>query len=101
MDYDIIHANHVVAKALKAYKPSKKEEKAVNSKINSFLKKLNKFLNPLYAQAVLGGSASKGTWLKKPEDADIFVLFDYAKYYERSHELSKFLESAIKKLKMK
>lgn len=101
MDYDIIHANHIVAKALKKYKPSKAEEKALNSKIALFLKRLNKHLEALNAVAVLGGSAAKGTWLKNPDDADIFVLFDYAKYSEESQNLSPYLELAIKKLKMK
>ena len=45
---------------------------------------------------MLGGSGAKGTWLKT-FDADIFVLFGYAKYKDKSDELSNILEKILKK----
>ena len=59
---------------LKNIKPSKFEEYRVDSKVNSFLKRLNKNLKD--AAAILGGSVAKNTWLKGNHDVDIFVLFD-------------------------
>src|SRR3989344_6031349 len=59
---------------LKSIKPSKFEEFRSDSKVNSFLKRLNKNLKD--AAAILGGSVAKNTWLKRNHDVDIFVLFN-------------------------
>ncbi len=75
---------------LKEIKPTKEEEKKVLDSVNSVLKRINK--NLIYAKAVLGGSGEKGTWLKDPPDMDIFVLFDYKRFKDRSNELSDILE---------
>ncbi|MCK4589985.1 MAG: CCA tRNA nucleotidyltransferase [Nanoarchaeota archaeon] len=80
---------------LKKIKPNKQEEREVKVKIDRFLKKLNPVLGD--AKGVLGGSGAKGTWLKGSHDVDVFVMFNYRKYKERSHRLADELEKRLKK----
>jgi len=80
---------------LNKLKPSKQEEKEVKNKIDEFIKKLKPALGD--AQGVLGGSGAKGTWLKGSHDVDIFVMFDYKKYKDKSHVLADLLEKRLKK----
>ncbi|ENO12023.1 tRNA nucleotidyltransferase (CCA-adding enzyme) [Thermoplasmatales archaeon SCGC AB-539-C06] len=80
---------------LKEIKPKKQEEKEVKSKIEIFLKIVNKNLKD--AKAILGGSGAKATWLTKSHDADIFVQFDYNKYKDKSNQISDILEKHLKK----
>jgi len=61
-----------------------------------FLKKLNAQLKG--AQAILGGSSAKDTWLPQSHDIDIFVAYDYDKYVKQSSQLSELLEPLLKKL---
>ncbi len=61
------------SKVLEKIKPNKKEEQEVKNKVDLFLKKINSKL--LNAEAIVGGSFAKGTWLKNQHDIDIFVLF--------------------------
>ncbi|MBW2974396.1 CCA tRNA nucleotidyltransferase [Candidatus Woesearchaeota archaeon] len=89
----------ILISALKEIKPSKEEEKEVKDSVTSILNSINKNLKD--AKAVLGGSGIKGTWLKKANDADIFVKFDYKKYKERSGEISDLLEKILKKRNFK
>jgi len=70
-------------------KPSRIEEFVLNKKCMTFIRKLNKNLRG--AEAIIGGSVAKGTWLKGEHDVDIFVLF----YKDGS--LSDLLEDALKK----
>jgi tRNA nucleotidyltransferase (CCA-adding enzyme) len=76
--------------------PSEQEKKQLKSKIDEFLKRLNKNLRD--AKAILGGSGEKDTYLKGSHDADIFVKCKYAKYKDKSMELSNLLEKHIKKI---
>ena len=69
--------------------PSKIEEFVLNKKSTTFIKKLNKNLNG--AEAIIGGSVAKGTWLKGEHDVDVFVLF------YKDGRLSDILEYALKK----
>ena len=85
----------VLAEVLKEIKPNKEEEKKVKIMIDEFLKKLNSVLKD--AKAQVGGSGAKGTWLKGSHDIDIFVLFDFKKYKEKSHVLADELEKGLKK----
>jgi len=77
-------------------KPSKEEEKGVQSMISDFVSKLNKGLKD--EKAVLGGSGAKGTWLSDVHDADIFVQYNYNKYKDKSDQLSDILEKKLKKI---
>lgn len=74
--------------------PDKKEERKWQDRVNSIIKDITSVLPEV--KAVLGGSGAKGTWLKS-FDIDIFVLFPYAKYKDRSAELSDILEKKLKK----
>jgi len=85
----------LLKEVLKEIKPSEKEEKDVNSRIKIFLDRVNSGLKG--AEAVLGGSGAKGTWLSRAHDADIFVQFNYNKFNDKSEKLSEILESHLKK----
>lgn len=76
-------------------KPTKEEEREVQARIAAFLVNLNKTLGD--ACAVLGGSGAKGTWLRGQHDADVFVLFPYEKYREKSQQLADILEQRLRK----
>ena len=89
----------ILQNVLKIIKPSEKEEKEVQDKINPVLDKINKSLKD--AKAILGGSGVKGTWLKQANDADIFVKFNYNKYKDKSAEISNILEKILKNKKFK
>ncbi len=79
---------------LKKIQPDKAYEKEIFDKLDSIIKKINQ--NQKYIKAILGGSGAKGTWLKT-FDADIFVVFDYKKYKDKSDKLSDILENVLKK----
>ena len=83
-------------KIFQKIKPSKEEEKRFTVAAASFLKALNAVLGA-EAKGIMGGSGAKGTWLSGSYDVDIFVLFDYVKYADKSAELSGLLEKALKK----
>lgn len=84
----------ILDEVLKEIQPDKGYEKEIFSKLISIIKKLNK--GQKYAKAVLGGSGAKGTWLKT-FDADIFAVFDYNKFKDKSDRLSDILEAMLKK----
>src|SRR3989338_691911 len=84
----------VLTNVLGLIKPTKKEEEEVRENVDDILSKINKNLKN--ARAILGGSGEKGTWLKEAHDADIFVLFDYKKYKDKSDKLSDMLEKHLK-----
>ncbi|MDD5133742.1 MAG: CCA tRNA nucleotidyltransferase [Candidatus Nanoarchaeia archaeon] len=65
MDYSYI---------LDEIKPSEKEQKKVENLTRIFIERLNHQL--VAAQATIGGSFAKNTWLKDDYDIDIFVLFN-------------------------
>ncbi len=76
-------------------KPNPLEQRHAKEITASFLKSLNSKLKD--AQAILGGSGAKDTWLAGNHDVDVFVRFDYQKYADKSLELSKFLQAALQK----
>lgn len=94
-------ATKILQKVLAEITPSAQERKEFETKVNSFLKNLNFGLKKIDATAILGGSGAKDTWLAGNKDADIFVLFDYKKYKEKSAVLGDLLEKELKKLKLK
>lgn len=85
----------VLKQVLLDLKPTAKEEKEVNDKVNGFVKKVNTGLRG--AKAELYGSGAKGTWIKGGFDADVFVKYDYEKYKDKSDEISKVLGKHLKK----
>ena len=84
----------ILNEVLEEIQPGKNYEAEIFDKLNSIIKKINK--SQKYARALLGGSGAKGTWLKA-FDADIFVLFNYKKFKDKSDKLSDFLEKILKK----
>ncbi len=88
------NAKAMLDEVLKEIQPDKHYEKEIFNKLNSIIKQINK--NQKNIRAILGGSGAKGTWLKT-FDADIFVLFDYNKFKDKSDKLSDMLETILKK----
>ena len=84
----------ILDEALKEIQPDKNYEKEIFSKLNNIIKKINQ--NQKYIKAILGGSGAKGTWLRT-FDADIFVLFNYNKFKDKSDKLSDILEKILRK----
>ncbi|HIG97976.1 TPA: CCA tRNA nucleotidyltransferase [Candidatus Woesearchaeota archaeon] len=80
-------------------RPTTEESRKVANVAKEFVANLETALKAakLKAAPVVGGSGAKGTWLKGMHDIDIFVCFDYARYKEKSRELSEFLAVAVKK----
>lgn len=74
-------------------KPTQKEEKKARKIVDKFLNKINKRL--VGAEAIVGGSFAKNTWLKGDYDIDIFVLFSMR---QDSDKISGLLENVLKKL---
>ncbi len=84
----------ILNEALKEIQPDRNYEKNIFERLSSIIKKINK--NQKNIKAILGGSGAKGTWLKT-FDADIFVLFEYNEYKDKSDKLSDILEAILKK----
>ena len=74
--------------------PSKEESKVLKSAANHFVKKLNSELKN--ANAVVGGSVAKDTFLKGDFDIDIFVQFEKEKY--KNKDISQILHSKLKSI---
>ena len=75
-------------------KPSKEEEKVLKKAAEHFVKKLNSKLTN--AEAVVGGSVAKNTFLKGDYDIDIFVQFDKEKY--KGKDISEVLHTKLKSI---
>lgn len=86
--------NHILSKALDGIRPDREYEQKIFSIIGEIISSINKSSKDF--KAVLGGSGAKGTWLKT-FDADIFVLFNYKKYQDKSDKLSEILEKILKR----
>ena len=84
----------ILDEVLQEIQPDENYEKEIFDNLNTIIKKING--NQKYINAILGGSGAKGTWLKT-FDADIFVLFDYNKFKDKSDKLSDILEKVLKK----
>lgn len=84
----------VLNEVLMEIQPDKNYEKEIFEKLSLLIKKINQ--NQKNIKAILGGSGAKGTWLKT-FDADIFVLFDYRKFRDKSGKLADILEKMLRK----
>jgi len=84
----------LLSEVLDDIKPSNEYEKDILNKADQIINRINKSIRD--AKAVLGGSGAKGTWLKT-FDADVFVMFNYGKYQDKSDKLSEILEKSLKK----
>jgi tRNA nucleotidyltransferase (CCA-adding enzyme) len=90
---------NILKEILREIKPSAEEEKEVRAKVRNILSKINTHLKN--ANAILGGSGIKETWLRQAKDADIFIKFNYKRYKGKSAELSDMLEKILRKKKLK
>ena len=88
---------NLLEEVIEEIKPEKEYEKKIVKEIDELLKKINSGLRN--AKAELGGSGAKGTWLKS-FDADIFVLFDYEKFKDKSQKISDIIEKHLKNKKL-
>ena len=90
----------VLQEAGRLVSPTKQEELALSKTISETAEKLEKQLKSekISAKVIVGGSAAKGTWLPGISDVDFFIAFDYAKYHNKSAQLSDFAERAVKKV---
>ena len=84
----------ILDEALEEIQPDKNYEKEIFGKLNNIIKKINQGQKEI--KAILGGSGAKGTWLKT-FDADIFILFNYNKFKDKSDKLSDVLEKILKR----
>ncbi len=84
----------ILKEVLQEIRPSKEYEKEILGKAGQIIKRINKSVRD--AKAVLGGSGAKGTWLKT-FDADIFVMFNYGRYKDKSGQLSNILGKSLKR----
>lgn len=84
----------ILTEVLKTIQPDKTYENEIFTRLNDIISKINQGQKD--KKAILGGSGAKGTWLKT-FDADIFVLFDYKKYKDKSDKISDVLEKILNK----
>ncbi|MBT3297634.1 CCA tRNA nucleotidyltransferase [archaeon] len=91
-----VEREQVYKKVLKKINPNSKESSELNKLVKNVLTKLNKNLSKFYAQAIVGGSTAKNTWLSNNKEVDIFVQFDYVKYKYKSDYISELLQEVLK-----
>ncbi len=84
--------DEITGKIIEEISPSKQDEDKVAQIVKEFTLNLNKNLKD--AEAKVGGSIAKGTWLKDNKEIDIFAMFDYDKYKDKG--LSDILEKSLK-----
>ena len=75
--------------------PNREERARFKQTTEEFLELLN--FNLKGAQAILGGSGAKDTWLSGNFDVDIFVQFDFLKFSTSSDNLAELLQTSLKK----
>ena len=80
---------------LKTLELPSKEKQAMKKATKELIIKLEKALKT--TKVIVGGSLAKETWISKKLDIDLFVLFNKT----QNKNISKLLESAIKKTKLK
>ncbi len=88
--------SEIFDRKLQEIKPSSEEEDKIKDFVTGFKKKLDKNLKKYEAKAVLGGSFSKGTTIKKDKyDVDIFAVFP-KRVLNKDKNISSLLEKALK-----
>jgi len=91
----VIRKEHrdVIATMHAAVLPSRAYAQKIKHVQSSVLKKLRM----KDATAVLGGSGAKNTWLEGANDIDVYVKFAYAKYKDKSQDISRRLYRHLRK----
>ncbi len=95
--------NQILEEVSKKITPSQKEKLALDENLLEFERKLRPKLKKYKAKLFVGGSLAKQTLIKRDTkyDIDIFIMFNYQKYKNKSKELSKYLSSILKSAKLK
>ncbi|HLD12216.1 MAG TPA: hypothetical protein VJB87_01345 [Candidatus Nanoarchaeia archaeon] len=73
--------------------PSKEEEQQLQQTVKDIIKKIR----IPKAQAKLGGSGAKNTWLTGTHDIDIYIVYDYKTFQHQSEKLADITEQHLKK----
>ena len=81
--------NDILAK----FAPTKEDQRQLHVQIQDVVKKIK----VKDASVLVGGSGGKNTWLKGTHDIDLYVLFKYEKYKDKSDQLADLLHTALKK----
>ncbi|OIO39945.1 hypothetical protein AUJ10_04185 [Candidatus Pacearchaeota archaeon CG1_02_31_27] len=90
--------NKILNNILEKRDISADEKEKINEIIDKFRHSIEKNLKKYHAEFFVGGSFAKNTAIKKDKyDIDVFILFDYIKYREKSNEISKILGQILKK----
>ncbi len=97
------NTNQILANVVRKITPPHEEKIALDKTLLKFESNLRPSLKRYGARIFIGGSLAKQTLVKRDTsyDIDIFILFPYAKFKSKSHELSKFLEQALKHSKIR
>ncbi len=95
-DQTKVEREQIYQKVLGKIKPNDKDVKELNSYVSKIITKLNQNLTKIDAEAIIGGSVAKNTWLINNQEVDVFVQFDYVKYKAKSSTLSDILEEVLK-----
>ncbi len=85
----------VLAQARTLLSPTPEEIKQSKKIEGDALARINRSVSP--AKAVVGGSGAKNTFLRNQHDIDIFVLYPYTQFKNRSAEISDLTEEKLKK----
>ncbi|MCX8193885.1 MAG: hypothetical protein N3G19_00770 [Candidatus Pacearchaeota archaeon] len=93
----------ILQNVIKKIMPPHEEKIAIDETILQFETKLKPKLKKYGAKIFVGGSLAKQTLVKRDTnyDIDLFVLFPCARFKSKSHELSKFLEQALRSSKIR
>ncbi|MDO8628547.1 MAG: hypothetical protein Q7R56_02225 [Nanoarchaeota archaeon] len=73
--------------------PSKEEEARLYQTVHEIIKKIN----IPGATAKLGGSGAKNTWLAGTHDIDIYIVYNYESFKNKSEQLADLTEKHLKK----
>lgn len=95
--------NTILTNVLRKITPLHEEKIVLDKALLKFESKLKPSLKKHDARIFIGGSLAKQTLVKRDTsyDIDIFILFPYAKFKNKSSRLSDFLEQSLKNAKIK
>lgn len=90
--------NKILKNIIKKITPSREEKLALDRALLQFEARLRPSLKKYQARIFVGGSLAKQTLVKRNTsyDIDIFILFPYKKFKDKSSRLSDFLKQALK-----
>lgn len=96
------NTNQILQNIVKKITPPHNEKITLDKTLLKFESKLKPSLKKYQAKIFIGGSLAKQTLVKRDTnyDIDIFVLFPYVKFKNKSSRLSEFLEQALKNAKI-